>query len=282
MNRSIKRRFITGACLTGIGIVLFGCAMAMCGWNIFALDMKEYARNSHDISEKFNSICIDTNTADVMFQVSVNGDCQVVCYEEEKQRHAVEVRDGVLYIERTDTREWYEKISFFDFESPDVTVYLPRGEYDRLDVSASTGDVWLPAGFDFENICISVSTGDIQLESGADNVELSVTTGDIDVRGIECGSLKLAASTGDIELEDVLASGSLCVSVTTGDVEFDRCDAGNIEIATSTGDVEGSLLSDKKFDAESSTGRVKVPASSEGGDCIIRTSTGDIEVTLGR
>ena len=51
-------------------------------------------------------------------------------------------------------------------------------------------------------------------------------------------------------------------------------------IKTSTGDVEGTLLSEKIFSIHTSTGKVKVPNTNNGGTCEIKTSTGDIEIQI--
>ena len=61
---------------------------------------------------------------------------------------------------------------------------------------------------------------------------------------------------------------------------FDACDAAEIYVKTDTGDVTGTLLSDKKFFAESDTGKVSVPKSVTGGRCEISTDTGRIDITV--
>ena len=54
----------------------------------------------------------------------------------------------------------------------------------------------------------------------------------------------------------------------------------HIMVKTSTGNVKGTLLSDKIFVTDTSTGRVSVPKTTSGGKCEITTSTGDIEIEL--
>ena len=49
---------------------------------------------------------------------------------------------------------------------------------------------------------------------------------------------------------------------------------------TDTGKVVGSLLSEKVFIAETSTGKVSVPKTTTGGKCEITTSTGDIKIEV--
>jgi DUF4097 and DUF4098 domain-containing protein YvlB len=65
----------------------------------------------------------------------------------------------------------------------------------------------------------------------------------------------------------------------TGDLELDGFDADNINVKLSTGDVIGTILTTKFFIANSSTGKVSVPKTREGGVCEIKVSTGDIKIS---
>ena len=55
---------------------------------------------------------------------------------------------------------------------------------------------------------------------------------------------------------------------------------GRCEIETDTGDVDGTLLSDKLFLTETSTGDIRVPNTADGGICDIKTDTGDIKIAI--
>jgi DUF4097 and DUF4098 domain-containing protein YvlB len=63
-------------------------------------------------------------------------------------------------------------------------------------------------------------------------------------------------------------------------VKFEKSDAAELSIKTDTGDVTGTLLTEKIFDAKSSTGDVDVPKTGSGGKCEIRTGTGDIRIKI--
>ena len=66
----------------------------------------------------------------------------------------------------------------------------------------------------------------------------------------------------------------------TGDVELNACDAGGLSLKTTTGDVTGTLLSEKVFITDTSTGDVSVPKTTSGGKCEISTTTGDIRIDI--
>jgi DUF4097 and DUF4098 domain-containing protein YvlB len=81
-------------------------------------------------------------------------------------------------------------------------------------------------------------------------------------------------------LESVIAIEKLDIKRSTGDVSFKGSDANAIFVKTTTGDVCGSLLSDKVYITNTSTGNINVPNSIVGGRCEITTSTGDIKITV--
>ena len=85
---------------------------------------------------------------------------------------------------------------------------------------------------------------------------------------------------GNINLNNVIASGTYILERTTGNVKFEACDAKDLYIKTSTGRVSGSLKSEKEFIAQSDTGRVDVPKTITGGRCEVTTDTGSIELTI--
>ena len=70
------------------------------------------------------------------------------------------------------------------------------------------------------------------------------------------------------------------ITRSTGDVELDNCDGKSISIETNTGDIKGSLKTPKIFETKTSTGKIEVPESSEGGTCTLTTSTGNITIGL--
>ena len=112
------------------------------------------------------------------------------------------------------------------------------------------------------------------------DVSLTVDTGKAWLSRVSCKSLYSTGDTGDLCLQDVIATEQFSIERNTGDVELERCDAADIFIKTSTGDVEGSLLSEKLFQAKSSTGDIEVPPPTSGGKCEIVTGTGDIEIEI--
>ena len=319
MKRSTKIWLITAASLVLIGCIVFVGVMSMLKWDFKKLSTFKYEKNTHEINEVFSSITMNTDTADINFMLSNDGKCKVDCYESENTKPSVTIKENSLIIEKTDNEPWYKNIGI-NFGSPKITVYLPKVEYTSLLIKGNTGDILIPRNFTFQKVDISLSTGDVEFyASASESVKIKASTGDIDVENISAGSLDLTVSTGEIDVQGVNCEGDITVNVstgeaeltdlkcknlisngntgslsfenviakekfsikrTTGDVKFRSSDAAEISIKTDTGDVVGSLLTDKVFITDTSTGKIDVPKTVTGGKCEIKTDTGKIKITI--
>ena len=280
MNKKTTIWLIIAACLVVLGISLFTVALSISGWDFANMSSSQFETNTYKIPEDFTQIQIVTDTADIRLLPSEDGRCQVVCCELETARHAVAVEDGTLQIRLMDTRKWYEYIGIH-WRQPTVTVYLPREAYEALRITTSTGHVQVNPGFSFQSMEISTSTGDIHLEDlSAGKIALKVSTGQVSARNIHCEDFSSTGSTGNLDLQNFVATGSIRIVRSTGHVKFKSCDGAELFIHTDTGDVTGTLLSDKIFFVETDTGKVTVPKSTIGGRCEITTDTGDVNIRI--
>ncbi len=319
MSKTVKRWLLAAASLVLIGIMIFGGVLAMSGWDFKKLSTVRYESNHYEIKEDYRNISIRTKTAHVVLVPSEDGECSVECYEESKVKHSVSVKDGTLVIEVTDTRKWYDYVGI-NFDTPKITVRIPKGAYGAFSLQSRTGDVEIAKDFVFEsidisestghvtnyasasgNIKITTSTGNISLENiSAHSLDLSVSTGTVTVSGANCvGDVRIDVSTGkahlsevvcqnvisdgstgDISFRHVIARGQFSIERDTGHITFDRCDAAELFIRTSTGDVSGSLLTEKVFLVNTDTGKKEVPKTITGGKCEITTDTGDVIISI--
>lgn len=319
MSKSAKKWLIAAASLVTIGAIMFAAVMTAYHWDFSRLSTDQPETNTYEINEEFSNIQLNTETVDILFAVSDDNMCRVVCCEQKNMKHSVGVQDDTLTINAVDNREWYEHIGI-NLHTPKVTVYLPKAEYASLGITGSTGTIEIPKEFQFVSADISMSTGNVNLFSSvSESVIINTTTGDIRVDNISAGSLDLSASTGgivvsdvtckgnmkakvttgdvkvanvtcqnllstgstsDISLKNVIATGKFSIERSTGDVVFERSDAAEIFVKTDTGDVTGSLLTEKVFITETATGDVNVPKTITGGKCEINTSTGNIKIEI--
>ena len=301
MKKSTAIWLITATALTLAGIVLFAVTMSLGDWDFMKLSTTRFTTTTHEIDEKFENVIITASTADIKILPAEDGKARVVCHEDAKQKHSVEVIDGTLKISATDSRAWYEMIGI-SFETSTITLYLPNAATSDINISLTTGDAEisdvicqnltlnattsdatlknLSVG---ANIVIDGTTGDIALENTSvlGDVSIKMTTSDITLENVAAsGNVNLKNTTGDANLKNVIISGNLTVTSGTGDVRFNRCDAENIYVTVRTGDVKGNLLSDKIFYVTSTTGDTKYPNTQTGGRCEITTTTGDVNVTI--
>ena len=319
MKRSVKIWLIVAVALIVSGLILFGGAMFMIGWNFDKLSTDSLETVSFTPDREFKNLSLYTTTANIKFLPSADSNVRVECRDRKNVEYNVSVDGDTLRIESTSGGKWYERIVMFQFESPSVTVYLPKTQYGALTVKENTGNIEIPKEFSFEgiditadtgnvknyasagNIRIKTTTGSIKMDSlSANDVELSVETGKVTVSDLRCGnnmSVKVGTGkceldgvscarftsegdTGKIEMKNLIATDRITVERSTGDVRFESCDAAEIFVETDTGDVTGSLLSDKIFRTDTDTGREDVPKTNTGGICEITTDTGDIKIEI--
>lgn len=319
MSKNTKIWLVVAASLIIIGGAIFGGVMTMLKWDFTKLSTVKYETNNYEINEDYKNISVVTKTANIVLVPCEGSETSVVCHEQKNVKHLVTVKDDTLVIEVNDTRRWWEYIGI-TLGFPKITVYLPEAEYGVLRIKESTGDIEIPNDFKFESIDISASTGnvrcyadtselikiklstgdtkiedvsagaiDITADTGDVSINSAIVSGGIDIEtdtgkikltGVTCKSLEAESDTGNISLSGVVADDSFSIEADTGDVRFEKSDASEIYVKTSTGDVKGSLLSEKIFIAETSTGKINVPKTTSGGRCEIKTSTGDIKLTV--
>ncbi len=307
-----KGAIITAIVLLTVGLLIFVGGLFAGG----SLPPMTYEAMRYSVNEPFTDIHIDTHEMNIEFILSEDGTCSVDSAVTEKFYPNVTVRDGVLTVTTVDERTWVDRL-MMSADQP-MQIRLPGTAYRTLSVESHTGDVTVDSRFSFDNVQITASTGDVTCGASAENaIEITASTGDITLDGVRaktvslvvstgriavrsasvsgdviinvstgkteidsltCNTLKSEGSTGRMTLTDVIVKDTLRIKRSTGDLTLERCDAETLSIETSTGDVTASLLSEKMFDAETSTGKVSVPDTQSGGKCEISTDTGDILV----
>lgn len=320
MKKAAVIWLVAGFLLVFTGAVVFITSLALANGNFRAIFNSDYRTNALDIKKSFSNIKVNADTEDISFALSQDGKCKVVFFEDRSQKHTAKVIDNTLTIESENKKGWYDYISLFPFDSKKITVYLPENSYNSVLIKGSTGDINLPKDFTFGIIDIEESTGEVNCcssASGALNIKtgtggikvkdvsakdvnlavstgmieakgitctgetnITVSTGDAEIKDFSCGGFNSSGSTGDITLNNVICSGKMTVSRSTGDVLLRKSDASEITVKTSTGDVTGTLISGKVFITNTNTGDVDVPETVTGGKCKITTDTGDITIKL--
>lgn len=313
MKKSVKVLICVGIILAIIGGIVLTVGFINSDKN------KKTITNTYKITDSFTSFAIDSSTANVEFKPSENDSTEVICQEREKIKYNVCVSDGALTVSVEDNLKWYEKIFNFGIIKDKITVILPSGDYDNLNIKCTTGNVKTAKEISFKSVEIRLTTGGVELNSNvSENAKIESTTGNIVLNDLNCknatlsattgnvtlnsatvseslsitattgnvrlnksnyGRVSIALTTGNVTLSETVSEGKTQIKCTTGNVRFDKADSGEIHVATTTGNVTGTLKSDKSFYCESNTGR-RVYPHTEGGKCEIKTSTGDIIIEI--
>ena len=297
--------------MNGVNRILIGTALLLAvagGLVVVAaasgnMDMKgmSYDMKRFEVGDAFSDIRIEDAECSVRILRATDGECRVVCPEKRDGSiyHTVAVSDGVLCVQRHDSRKWYQYIGI-SLGAPEVAVYLPERAYGELALQTVSGDIQVDDGFTFESARLLSTSGSIRMLSDAQKaLHANSTSGRITVENaapealaaesvsgrvvlshIRSGEISARTTSGRIELTDAIAEGGLYARSVSGGVALDGCDGGDIRIETTSGSVKGTLLSDKMFTADSTSGSVKVPRSAAGGACEISTTSGSIAIEI--
>lgn len=273
---------IISIALIVLGSLIIALTLSSVDFDFSKLNSLTVVENTYTIKEDFTSISAKSLECDIRLSLSENEECKVICREYTKVAHKAAVEDNTLTITREDSRKWYDYIGVFT-DKTEIIVFLPKAEYEALNIGGATGDIDVPDNFKFKNVTLSTNTGDVYFTSLVEeNLSVTTNTGDIEILNTKPKNVSIVSDTGDVELTGANASESITVSTDTGYIELSECDAKKLLLSSDTGDISGTLLSGKTFKAESNTGDITVPLSTSGGACEIKTNTGDIYIKVNK
>ena len=287
MKKSTRIWLIVAVCLIIAGVAIMAGGLSFGGFDLEKMTTQEIETVTYESDETVTDILVNTITADVAFVPSEDENVIVVYQNEEKLKHSVQVEGSTLVIEAQDTRKWMDYIGI-NFHTPAVTIYLPAGEYDDLQIHTDTGHVTMPADFSFQNAQLELSTGKTLWRAHVvRELDIQCSTGNVTLEDTSCGSLHVQATTGDVTLTRTSSLGTLEVKTNTGDVKLEKVDGGEIDIETTTGNVTGTLCTDKVFNTKTATGKITTPSGKElvpgqkpSNKCTVSTDTGDIHLEI--
>lgn len=280
MRTTTKIWLITAAFLVAVGLIMFTAVMKEYEWDFSRLNTEEFETNIYEINEGFGNISIDTDTADILFSESDDDTCKVICYEQKSIKHSVNVQEGTLIINAFDDREWYEHIGI-TIGAPKITICLPSTEYGSLRIKESTGDIEIPNAFDFKDIDISLSTGGVEVfASASESIRIKTSTGDIMVENISAKTLDLAVSTGNVTASGITIEDDVMLKASTGKTKVTGIRCKNLISRGSTGSLSlKDVIASEGFSIERSTGDVRLDGC-DAAELFIKTDTGDIKGAL--
>jgi len=279
MRKTTKICLILAACLVLVGSILFVGIMRSLRWDFTKLSTVNYETNTYEIRDAFQSISLNTNTADIHFVLSEDEICTVSCQEEAHAKHSVSVKDNTLTIQMVDDRSMTDYIHHIsiNFGSPKITIHLPKAEYTLLAIQTNTGDVEIAEKITFTNVDITSSTGAVvSCASASELLKIKTNTGDIRVENVSVGGLDLSVSTGRITVNAVTCTEDATVHVSTGAAYLTDLHCKNLTSTGSTGDISlNRVIAAEKYFIQRSTGDIRFQ-DSDAAEIYAKTNTGDI------
>lgn len=276
MRKTTKVWLMIAASLVLVGCILFVCAMSALGWDFAKLSTVKYETNTYEVGKAFSDISMTTDTANIIFALSDDGKCKVECYEEENAKHLVTVENNVLVVRNNNQKSWYDYIGF-RFGSPKLTVYLPKTEYNALSINESTGNVEISKDYSFENVDISLTTGDVNFCASVSKLlKIETSTGNICAENTSAGSLDLSVTTGKVTVSGVTCRDDITVGVSTGKAYLTDISCKSVISSGATGSIFlNNVIATNKFSVERSTGDVKF-SGCDADEIYVKTNTGNV------
>lgn len=319
MKTSKKVAIIVSVVAIIIGLFLCGGAAIAMDFKFSNISTENYVTNTYIVEDMFMRVTVEAKEYNVRLHVSEDGQCKVEYTEDEKVSCSVKVDDDTLAIQVIDTREWYEYISWSEIKldiylpqreyeslfirSHNGDIAVPNDfTFMEADICSTSGEINFLAAVknnlylktvngdisvvgtntNIHNIEVETTSSDIAIKSVTLEGALSIKTirGNIDLNNITCQNVVAESTTGDMEFSDLIAKEMIRTRNYSGDVELWQCDAGSLDIKTTSGDVSGSLLTQKIFVTDTTSGDVDVPRSTSGGICQVNTTSGNIEFIM--
>jgi DUF4097 and DUF4098 domain-containing protein YvlB len=253
MNKTLRTLIVAASFLLS-GIVICFIALTGLDFDFSSLNTVDLIEKKYDVNEAFVNINIDSAEGDIKVLPSDDGKCSIVCFDDGKIHHTVEVRGSTLYVKRIDSRKWYEHIGIY-WATMRVTVYLPQDKYEDAVVKSVSGDVFVSPDISFDDLSLISTSGDISFDGKARHDLVAKTvSGDIRLSNVDATTLSANTTSGDIDLGHVDITDGAVLKTVSGDVEMISCDAGSFEIRTVSGDVEGSIASSKNYIVSTTSG----------------------------
>lgn len=206
--------------------------------------------------------------------------------------HDCTLENGVLRIVR---KREERKRSLFSRFSAELTLYLPEGVYESLDVTTASGN--LTVRRDFGAIRVTGASGDVELlcscpgktavQTASGGVSLQGVFGDAVVLQTASGDQKLVGKfrsarlktvSGDLELSRAGFTEKLEIETVSGDGELSDVLAGEMWIRSVSGDQHMERVCAESMTLESKSGDMDLEETLSRSNFRCKTVSGDVDL----
>ena len=206
--------------------------------------------------------------------------------------HEVRLEDGTLRILRN--KEPLPR-RLFSGSSGEMTLYLPQGCYESLDITTASGGMEIAQSFD--SVRVSGASSDIALSGTfGGRVEIQTASGDVELGGVFGDALRVKTASGDVELNGRFSQrvqiqtgsgeisakeagfGSVNLRTASGDIDLYNVLADTLEIHCASGDLELNRVCGKSLVLESRSGDMDLEDTLSKGTFRCKTVSGDMDL----
>ena len=180
---------------------------------------------------------------------------------QEEAAPVVEMGSHTLSVRRPNPDVFKTFFSVFATAAGRITVSVPRGYAADYEISTTSGDVWM-SGIDAGSVKVNTVSGDVRLEP-----DPAVRAGEISVTTIS-GDVTVSACAGDVAVNTV--SGE----------QFVSCDAGRVDMNAVSGSVRAEGASDEWEISAVSADALLLCTVAPTRQIKLNTVSGDVRVAL--
>ena len=277
-----------------------------------------YAERTETITEKFVNVDVDAVSGSVELFPSSADECKVECSESEGFYFDIRTEGDTLKVKRVDTGKWfrffdfskeYVKVYLPQGTYEDISLGTISGKVVVND-GLSCNNLWAKSNSGSVRVYSLNAAGTVKLYTTSGSVagdtikaneltassasgkatignvevagamEVGCTSGKIEVSNADCNSFNAKNNSGSITLSDVISATTLRAKNTSGKIEVLGCDGQNLDLSSVSGSIRGTILTDKVFVADSTSGRVRVSDTTQGGVCKAHTVSGSIDLEV--
>ncbi|GEM_PF-4091568 len=289
MNKTTIVILIVAGVLVLVGGAICFMAFISAGrtWSVFSAgaSAENVERKTMEIADEVTALDIKLLSEDIAIRESEDSSFRIDYNESEKLKHDISVSDGVLRIE--EKREGLNitfGINVNVVKEPDIVLYVPEGTaFESVGMDITTGDVLTDSELNADEVDIKIVTGDINLRGKSIlKADIRITTGDITLEGYkDIEELSVKLNTGDAIINDVTCEESV-FDLCTGDLTADSFDASDLDIKIVTGDLRMDLISESEYDydLDTTTGDIDYPGNNQNAYRLVKADlvTGDIKI----
>lgn len=244
------KKFLVVIMFVGLGLIITGFVLIKGDFNnvvnSFTMD-EDYEFKELVLEDDFDYLKIDLISHNINFKHSDDDKLKVEYYESENDKVNIKVEGNTLKLKS----EYKKKYRFFNFrfKSPKVSnvdIYLPKNEYQNIDVELISGDLKIN-NFIFNEISIKTTSGDISLSKLNVNnkVVIDLVSGDFHVEDLNVtNDLNVETVSGYIKINTV-SSKSISAKTVSGDIYVNDLITNSIKTETISGDIDLNINGNK-------------------------------------